>query len=169
MFFQHKDDWAHTTTCTTMLGKDTSFCLVASKGLINYLIICIQAYSKVIYNSIQHISFVNWLNPSLQLLWMGWKFKGLLLTKAGKKKSSSVYLYQLFKEKKGIAVSGTSWITSINNNSHRKWKMMTKLEPSVTEGWNPGIEQWITLTWLRFLQKMRVFCSFYYLPQGLIC
>lgn len=35
--FQHKDDWARTSTSTTRLGKDTSFCLAGCKGLINHL------------------------------------------------------------------------------------------------------------------------------------
>lgn len=67
-------------------------------------------------------------------------------------------MYQLFKQKKGMAV-----------NDSGKWKMTTKLERSVTECWNAGIEQWITRTWLWFLQKMSICCSFYYLLQGLIC
>lgn len=46
--FQHKDDWAHTTTCTARLGKDISFCLAGYKGLINHLMICVQTLSRAI-------------------------------------------------------------------------------------------------------------------------
>lgn len=167
-FFQLKADWVH-TTCTTMLGKDTTICLVASKGLINHLIICNQTYSKVTCNSSQHTSSVHRLNPSLWSLWMGWKFKGLPLTKAEKKSPPLFVCISYSNESREWQQKETRWITHISKNSHGKWKMMTKLEPSVSECWNPGIGQWITLTCLWFLQKTRVCCSFYYLLQGLIC